>query len=1039
MQLVLGRALTSRATRPVVLGLRISARGTLSPRRRLFELHSGREARPIPSKDELETVVPPVSDKNRDWHSTSEDLIEALGPIGQEYAKPLGYAQKLDLSHTDAYTAAHNASAAVQEVAANEALLSDEKAAKSTPHRDLKGVLATYILSLGPLVDHLAATGTSIRTSTEFDAALRKVDYPRVIEWLDRYKWDIKDLMNWAWIIQAEDPDLTAMRMATIERYGSERSQGGRAVPPGIYLFVLRRKNFTARGLRLLLIQAWKLMEHASTWPQSKDPSPPAQSSQAETDDFFRKTVPEPKEHRSGLKEDIFIMIIVRLIRHARRVWPAACESITSLFCQYLNGLNFYQRNGHDDARLAFIYNTVLKLLAAPASTQPFISATRQQRAQFAVLRRMNQFDPPLVVDRTGFRAVIKMQLMHKKTAREREWAQMKSHSWPPWKEEKLGIDADIGPEHGVSRAKEALQLAQEAGYAMKGWEQSASILAGWDTDGSPTIQTRHIFDLPLEHDDPGLDDLEANHEWASRIRATRTLNEGWALFQQCKSEVCKPSEIVYQAMLGKIIFEAKRSKSESSGRWTPPEILPGDGPETYPESAVGRETVYLRTKAPDVDEFVELTLAHGIRSRGPLLAMVLANKTSLESGFRTLVQSALPRKYKAAFLEEPSDSVHPHLRATALQRIPPYLFEAFVSFLTRFGSREIKLRKDDPFADISNFAMARTLRISPLLHAALLIQQYQPRSRRPWTYLLRALAHDNSLIGFVYGRNFLRSRDSDIVGRDINAWHIALRVLHWMGEAGVTPDMECFMQLCNCLERAIITAERLPYLSHNSAGRQDIFEMARAVLSKGPSVVKEILKDCVRTDAGEEMVPKPLLKEKATIEEEIQDEVEQSELKLRADKGDNGEDVESPNPNGDKNFLPPSCLLPRLIEVPRAAHLHQFIRVLGLMQDHGGLLDLIEWMALYAEEIQTQAEEQRSGARMFRRCLVATRVFLERSWNDFEIDYREHHVLLERNVEKASEEVLQSVKSVIQENPSWGGWPEDWEVQTYLENGRFL
>ena len=1021
------------------LSLRTSASGILSPRRTLFELHSGREARPIPSNDDLETVVPPISDKNRDWHSTSEDLIEALGPIGQEYARPRQYAAKLDLSHTDAYTAAHDASTAAREAAEKEALLANEQSTKTTPHRTLKSVLATYISSIAPLVDHLAATGISISTSTELDAALRRGHDRRLIRWLERYRWDIKDLMNWAWILQAKDADLTAMRMATIERYGCERAQGGRAVPPGIYLFILRRRGFTARGLRLLLIQAWKLMEYASTWPPSQDESAPAQGTQAETDDFFRKTVPEPKEHISGLKEDVFIMIVVRLLRHARRVWPAACENIISLFCQYLNGLNFYERNGHDDARLAFIYNTVLKLLAAPASTQPFISATRQQRAQFAVLRRMNQFDPPLVVDRRGFRAVIKMQLMHKKTAREREWAQMKSHSWPPWKEEKLGIDADIGPEHGVSRAKEALLRAEEAGYAMKGWEQSASILAGWDTDGSPTIQTRHILDLSLDDDDAGLDDQEANHQWASRIRATRTLNEGWALFQQCKSEVCKPAEIVYQAMLGKIIFDAKRTKSESFGQFSPPEVLPGDGPETFPESPVGRETVYLRTQAPDLDEFVELILADGIRSRGSLLAMILANKTSLQSGFRILIQSHLPRRHQAALIEEPSGPAEPNSDPTVLREIPAYLFEAFISFLTRFASREIKLRREDPFADMSNFTMARTLRISPLLHAALLIRQYQPRSRRPWTHLLRALAYDNSIVGFVPGRNFLRTKESDIAGRDINAWHIALRVLRWMDEAGVTPDLECFMQLCNCLERAIMTAERLPQLDHNSAGRQDIFELARAVLSKGPSVVKEIFKECIRTDDSPEIVPKPLLNEKATIEREVEDEVEREDSKPRAVMRDNGEDIESPNPNGDKNFLPPSCLLPRLIEVPRAAHLHQFIRVLGLVQDYGGLLDLIEWMALYAEELQTQAEEQRNGARMFRRCLVATRVFLERSWNDFEIDYREDHVLLERDVEKASEEVLQSVKSVVQENPGWGGWPEDWEVQTYLQNGRFI
>ena len=260
------------------------------------------------------------------------------------------------------------------------------------------------------------------------------------------------------------------------------------------------------------------------------------------------------------------------------------------------------------------------------------------------------------------------------------------------------------------------------------------------------------------------------------------------------------------------------------------------------------------------------------------------------------------------------------------------------------------------------------------------------------------------------------------------------------MDQARVTPNLECLHQLCLCLERATITAERLPQMDVCQTDRQSINDMAKEILSKGLSVVKEFFKECVRADESQEIVPQPLQKEKAITDREVQDELDEADSEPPARNNEEGEEgIKKNNPNGNKNFLPPSCLLPRLLEVPRAAHLHQFVRVLGLYQDYSGLLDLIEWMALYADELKSQAEEQRNGTRMFRRCLVATRVFLELSWNDFELQDRENHVLLERDVEKASEEILQSVRNVIQENPGWGGGPEDEEVKMYLQNGRFI
>ncbi|KAJ9624105.1 hypothetical protein H2203_005554 [Taxawa tesnikishii (nom. ined.)] len=164
----------------------------------------------------------------------------------------------------------------------------------------------------------------------------------------------------------------------------------------------------------------------------------------------------------------------------------------------------------------------------------------------------MATHDPPLVINREGYRGVIRVQLARKKTAEEEEWAQLKSPSWPPWKEERTGMDAYIGVERGISRAGEVLARMQEAGYPLEEWEYVAQIYAGWDTDRSPTIQTRTIAPAPFSQN------VKAQI-WAARIDSTRTVYEAWACFLACEEESIKLRQEVYFAMFQKLTSESKR------------------------------------------------------------------------------------------------------------------------------------------------------------------------------------------------------------------------------------------------------------------------------------------------------------------------------------------------------------------------------------------------------------------------------------------------------------------------------------------------
>ena len=983
----------------------------------------------MPTDLPVEAFVPPPSDKNEDWHTTSQDLIDALGPVGLEYAKPKVYENKIDLSYTNAYTAVHDPKKALEE----STLYSGRAPIANIPRLELKGIFVRYLRNVDSLLAYQECANAIPPTTSRLDEVLRDYSRGADLPWLRRYGWDITDLMNWSWILKAPRPDLATNRLTLITESFSKGMDVGQAVPFTIFLFLLRRQNHTALGLRHLLHHAWKFMSKASRALPLTSATTEEAVALALAKDSIEKVVPNPKENSAGIAEDVFMIMVIRLLRHARRVWPAACESITSMFCQYLNGSNFHRSISQSQAQLTFMYNTVLRLLCIPASLQPFISATPQQRAQFAVLRRMNQFEPPLAVDRRGYRAVTAMQLMHKKTAREREWALLKSRSWPPWKQDRLGTDAVIGPEYGITRAKEVMERAEEAGYAMNGWEDAASLLTGWDTDGSPTIQSRRAFRSDEMRDRQVNIDAKI---WANRVRATRTLNEAWALFQGYKDGRESLKEQVYLAMFEKIVFNTRRRaihERKFSSQSQPPDALPGDKLEVWPEPTSPLENIYVRTKAPTIDEFIRLVDDDGVMVKGRLLALFLEHATSLAAGIRIVLTSSLPLEYKSILLGDSSDNPV-YKESKTLREIPPYIFASFLGFLSRAPRTLLKEGGDGGSFDLPvDIVLSPTLISAPLVHAFRLMRLRKPVDRRPWTHLLGALSRKHVVVDH-------KSPKGNHNAQHVLSWTAVTRLLQWMDDLNVEHDLEVFMKVCRALENATISSLRLLHEESSSRAPSEIVFMARDILSKGLAVVKAMFKNVVRADSMQGEIPAKLLEEKTEIDHEVEQRVAQMSQATESAK-DNGTDVsiDSDDPNGNKTFLPPSCLLPRLLGAPRPACIHQFVRVLGLSCDYDGLLDLIEWMALYSDELKAQADEQRSGTRMFRRCLIATRVFLERSWTYYDMPERDKHVLIERQVEPAPAEVWEATKKVIEENGSWGGWPSDEEVEEYIQIGRFL
>jgi len=1049
-------------------------------RRTLFELHAGREAFQLPTELALNEVTRPGSESNLIFN-TSEELIAALGPLGKEYVRPRSYRNKVDLSFVDPVLAAANRKAAIEkaeEVFKRQKVLREEKNDPKTR----KSVLVSYLLHVDPILRYEARFVRPTSANSKLDHALLKVFDDSVCSWLRGVQLDVKDFMNWAWILTADSSERAAIRLTLLANQCSKSEDIFRTIPSFLILFLLRRQSIDAHALKSILIYVWRLMEISASSMSTISVKYPSSLPYKPLKE--KKIV--IKDNINGMPEHIFMILIIRLMRRAAIVWPAACESVVALLNRYMAGNNVWKgisrsaaMQYENSAHLTYAYNTMLRLLSIPSSLHPFQSVIFQQRAQFSLLRTMDQFDPPLIVDKRGYKAVVKVQLMHKKTLKEREWAHMKAKSWPPWKEEKLGIDAHIGVEYGVSRGNEALNRAKEAGYSADEWDAAAGILSGWDTDGSPTIQTRVIYDF-LFDTSKRTKGSRKGAVWAARVRATRTLDEAWSCFLACMdhTDVLRDvGEPVYFAMFMKLVYDAQRSSGKGKG--TPVDTginehpLPGDGLEVVAAPESPRETTYVRQPPPSLDELLEMMVENGVQPSGRFLVFLLTKAWSFEAGVKCLEASAMHPQHLSALFDE--SAVRTPESQAALESVPKHIFAALIHFLTRFAPTMSDKHGHDRFEQVMTGLAPKTGRLgwtkdrnapedtplsrvslfNPLWRAYRLLIEKRPDYRPAWYHLIRALSHPKSVTG-VYSS--FAAQDF----QDIKTWQITCKLLNRMLDLNLRVDLEGFGLICRGLEKAIFASERQlrtprrprtednrghDLLSNKDVGNRMAYE--HSVLSNGLSLVKVLFKDAVRSTGMQQEIPASTATEKYEMDvlvKKAQDEVasrdSMNEDQDQVASEDDIEHIEDPKSNQSQAFLPPACLLPKLLEVPHPAILHGFIRILGLRRDYDGILELIEWMSLYAYEINSVTAEAMNGRRMMRLCMIATRVFLERSWMTIPCDdgYDQagnDGIVIE--ADPAPTEIIRAVRGLLRENELWGGWATNEELAGYCSRGRFL
>ncbi|OQD89833.1 hypothetical protein PENANT_c002G06099 [Penicillium antarcticum] len=854
-------------------------------------------------------------------------------------------------------------------------------------------LLGEYIREVDPL---LSPTSDNL-TGNKLDTALNEVFREKSRDYLTSRGYDVADVTAWAWIMKSRNPHEAMVRLFLLESDNTKSAMNIPRIPTFIPLHILRQQHLDAHSFRLLLIYSLHIM--------SGQPLPAG---------FNPAKVPEdgselPKEFHPRIDSGTCMTLVVRLIRHARRVWPQALLIIARAFARFLAASKTGETKvsilaaRNQDRIKTTQFNTCLWLLSLPAKVAPYRSTPIQQQAQFELLRAMASHTPVLPVSRQGYRAVVAVQLAHKKTVEERQSAELKAPSWPPWKEEKLGIDSQRGNDGMYSRAMQVLSQMKDAGYSHRLWEDISSILAGWDTDGSPTVQTRAMMRRPRAFPDTHKYDLDHQEVWVSRIRSTRTVREAWACFLSYQDRDLPPKAAIYAAMAEKLIY---RRITIQNGIDYMGHTLPGDGREVYPEPDSARDIIYVPIEPPTLDELVNQMLSHGLRPSGRFLGLLLQSASSLHSGLHYLQCSGLTKSqiFILSTIQVNSNK-YSTLDTEAFQAVPDHVFASYIKFLCAYSdvvSLDIN-RGDILTADRFPALVATTRWTGPktdllshvknhpghghysrgLWHAIQLTKLRRVPYTPAWTHILSALTRER--LGDNHGP---QSRSL----QRVLSWHQALKTMSWMRQRDIELGEEGFRIICVAFARAIDAAIRHPGTADHS------FEL----LDKAQP------RDLNAEDEGDDHFEALLRHALHVLKDQF------DHLVLPASKS-SAHAERSVFAGGTSNS---PLSVPSVLHTPSPATLHAFVRALGSVGDDDGLLHLLHWMVQSADQLREATEEHSNGHKMMRRTLTAIRVFLERR--------------PQMDTRVPSDLVMQEAYDLISRT-GWD-WPSDAEVKHYCQ-----
>lgn len=743
-------------------------------------------------------------------------------------------------------------------------------------------------------------------------------------------------------------------------------------IPISVLLHLLRRPRMEAETLRIVV-------EHVRQSLQSNTTLANEETEEVEDCESHVERSPEMSDfiHSTHVDNQSLFILFVRLLRHARRVWPESIPEIAKIIPLYLHRHNQQDqlniRNNDAYANLTYMYNTALSLLSKPCSIRPFMSSIHQGWAQFDLLHAMSKHDPPLSVTRRGYGAVLRLQLMRRKTPQERDWVSLQAKSWPPWKEDRSGLDEDKDIAYGTTNAAAVLSRLMESGYSEQDADMVKQILAGWDIDGSPTVPTRVSRAVSS---DVSVDE----NIWRARIIATRTVREAWACFLAYKDCNPEPSGEVHIAMIRKLLKREEQAKQMCS---TPHNNLSnsthrgalGERLEPFEEPISPLQTTYVRTPPPDpLSLFSEMVDATGGNISEKTLRQLLPLARSVSEGIYIGTRSSA-----SIFFRNFTHSRN----ATSALPIRYKTLGSFLDLLCRNPAEHIGVEKEPSGSNplCSLFPQYSFKYDRPIPHALRLLLLHRPVHRPAWNHALRALSDRRSANAIM--RPPLESSAS--------AFHritIAQKLIEEMEKIDLPLDTEGLLHICSCYENdAIEMLTRAPSKSKWTKGEQSPrLDHRHAYLPTSRSLRR---------------------------------------LFERVMFGTRQVRCKQMQQNGDVN-------LPRLLATPTLHELLGYVRALGMYGDHEGIWSLVLWMAEHKTALSVMQDETFSGQRRLRTLLTAVRTFLECP----EKDRRFKGEKVPHQLQPADEQLAGVVRTKIESIPEWGGWPTLEELTQFIDRG---
>ena len=814
-------------------------------------------------------------------------------------------------------------------------------------------------------------------------------------EFLRSKGYAIEDVVAWAGITNEEDIFEAAQKLAT-----RNANIGVLATPLFVYLNLLRRRDIPGGALRVLLECARTIFAERA------------------------ELLANP-----GIDDQPRFLAVVRLLRHARQVWPASMLEIVQLVLQDPRG-HYREATCEQLSVKSHQLNKLMSLVSTSTKEQAFKNGDHQEAALIPILRYMSEHEPSLHINRQGYRAVIRIQLAQRKTSDEQQWAELKALSWPPWKEDRTGMDALITKEvHGMSRASQTLMRMREAGYRPLSWEQLAQVHAGWDIDGTPTIQNRVRLDEPgrrLSRSRKSPDTTLESSRWAARITSTRTIQEAWACYLAWEDKHLPPDQNVFLAIAIKLREEQRRphierrraSQAAQQKAWP---LFPGDVRELSPLPPSSHLETYTRTRPPNLEDFYEDLRDRNMPLHGHALAFFIRHARTLPFGLTILRDSA--ERYPGI------NDMLSRARTTELARVPLIVYTAAIELFSRFGEVPVTLgiprfAPDDDTGNLIDMTPELNQR-SGIIHAIRLLQ-LRPESRvHMWNAVHQGLTREPNISRLIVPRQRRDENGSDQratgmseelrrCGGAFQAYRLSRYVRDLQARNRVPLNLSMFYSFCIVTEYRM-TATWIVLQAAEANARPLHPQQSSNALDKLVTTAKSIYRD--GSDLDVRTAPHQLFDQLVGV---------------------------------DVKTATSGAYLPRLLAVPSPAVLHVYIRTQGWLSRYQSLAELTQFMREYRAELLERRRQDRNGDGMMRRAIIALRVFLERSWlprPEPGVDYgvmndgsanADTRRRLKALRDPANEDRIKAIRAIVEEVEEWGGWPSDEEVEQYAADKRF-